>query len=139
MILKIEKRIRPAVCGLALLSFAIVPLLAGWGQEASKAAVKPEVLKIFAEIAGEFLYTLGDQEAKVVYSVASGRLWAEDQSSETPETVEVTPVDLAKLRFEATGAEGNLIAIEFSRDEKGKITTSLIKTRGMEVPGKRIK
>jgi hypothetical protein len=134
-----ENRILPAVLGLALLSFLIAPLPAGSVQETSKAAVKPEVLKIFAEIAGEFLYTAGGQEAVVAYSVTNSRLWAEDRSSDPYETVEVTPVDLAKLRFEATGAEGNLIAIEFSRDENGKIATSLIKTRGMEVPGKRIK
>ena len=99
---------------------------------------KPDAQKIFAEITGAFTYVSGDLELTVVYWVKEAKLYVAEQGGES-DSIEIIPLDLAKLKFEATNSDGNYYEIEFSRDETGKIAKSVLKTRGIEAPGTRIK
>jgi hypothetical protein len=98
----------------------------------------PDAQKIYAEISGVFTYVAGDRELTVVYWVKEAKLYVAEQGREN-ESTEIVPVDLAKMKFEATNNDGNYYEIEFSRDEAGKIAKSLMKTRGVEAVGTRIK
>ena len=98
----------------------------------------PDAQKIYAEISGVFTYVAGDRELTVVYWVKEAKLYGAEQGREN-ESTEIVPVDLAKMKFEATNNDGNYYEIEFSRDEAGKIAKSLMKTRGVEAVGTRIK
>lgn len=99
---------------------------------------KPDAQKIYAEIAGQYAYAAGSQELTIVYWVKDGKLYGAPVGQEN-DNAEIVPVDLTKLKFEATNSDGNYYEIEFSRDETGKIAKSVLKTQGIEAPGTRIK
>jgi hypothetical protein len=105
----------------------------GFGQEK-----KPDAQKIYAEIAGEYSYNFEGQEMLIAFWVKDEKLYGAPRGQEA-EYAEITPVDLEKLKFGVSVPNGQYYDIEFSRDENQKITKSVLRTQGMEIPGVRIK
>lgn len=94
--------------------------------------------KLYTEIAGEYEYEYEGQIVIIVYSVEDGELYGDQEGNPDPPTL-LVPVEGKELVFEATGNDGNLYEISFSRDEDGKITKSILATMGIEIEGVRIK
>jgi hypothetical protein len=97
-----------------------------------------DTAKLFAEIAGSFAYDYQGQGLTVNFWVESGKLYGAPPGQEA-EYAEVILKDADKMIFEAAPPNGQLYEIEFSRGEDGKITKSILRTMGLEVPGVRIK
>jgi hypothetical protein len=94
--------------------------------------------KLYAEIAGVYEYEYQGQVVTIVYSVEDGALYGNTEGNPEPPSL-LEPVEGKELEFTATGDDGNLYEISFSRDEEGKITKSLLTTQGMEIVGIKIK
>jgi hypothetical protein len=129
MSVRIKTVVSAVVVGLAV--SLLCPL--GFGQEK-----KPDAQKIYAEIAGEYSYSLEGQEMLIAFWVKDEKLYGAPRGQEA-EYAEITPVDLEKLKFGVTVPNGQYYEIDFSRDENQKITKSVLRTQGMEIPGVRIK
>jgi hypothetical protein len=93
--------------------------------------------KLYAEIAGVYEYEYQGQVVTIVYSVEDGALYGNTEGNPEPPSL-LEPVEGKELEFTATGDDGNLYEISFSRDEEGKITKSLLATQGMEIEGIKI-
>jgi hypothetical protein len=94
--------------------------------------------KLYEEIAGEYEYEFEGQYLIIIYSVEDGVLFGTQVGNPEPPT-QLDPVEGKELVFEATGSDGNLYVISFSRDEDGKITKSLLATMDIEIEGVKIK
>lgn len=94
--------------------------------------------KLYAEIAGNYQYEFEGQVINIIYSVEDGVLYGNTEGNPEPPSL-LEPVEGKELEFTATGDDGNLYVINFSRDEEGKITKSLLSTQGIEIEGIKIK
>jgi hypothetical protein len=94
--------------------------------------------KLYTEIAGNYEYEFEGQVVVIIYSVEDGVLYGNTEGNPEPPSL-LEPVEGKELEFTATGDDGNVYIISFSRDEEGKITKSLLVTQGMEIEGKKIK
>jgi hypothetical protein len=94
--------------------------------------------KLYEEIAGDYEYEFEGQYVVITYLVEDGVLYGDQEGNPNPPT-QLEPVEGKELVFEATGDDGNLYTISFSRDEDGKITTSILATQGIEIEGVKIK
>ena len=94
--------------------------------------------KLYAEIAGNYEYEFEGQVIIIIYSVEDGVLYGNTEGNPEPPSL-LEPVEGKELEFTATGDDGNLYVISFSRDEEGKITKSLLSTQGIEIEGIKIK
>ena len=94
--------------------------------------------KLYAEIVGDYEYAYEGQVILITYSVEDGILYGTQEGDPDPPTP-LEPVEGSELAFTATGSDGNLYEISFSRDEDGKITKSLLATMGIEIEGTKIK
>lgn len=92
--------------------------------------------KLYEEISGSYEFYVDGQITVITFSVKDGILYGTDEDD--GEEVEIEPVDLENMSFEATNMDGIYIGITFSRDEDKKITKCMILTQGMEVEGTKI-
>lgn len=92
--------------------------------------------KLYKEIVGEYEFDFEGQVMIIKFWVEDGKLLA---GPEGEEPAELEPVEGEELKFQATTPDGEFFEMEFSRDEKGKITKCKINTMGMEFEGKKIK
>jgi hypothetical protein len=90
--------------------------------------------KLYAEIAGDYEYEYEGQVIIIIYSVEAGVLYGNSKGNPEPPS-RLEPVEGKELEFTATGDDGNVYVISFSRDEEGKITKSRLSTMGMEIEG----
>jgi len=123
-----------AVLAVAALALAISVLSAqATGQEK-----KVDAVKLYAEIAGDYDFDAQGRILSLSFWEKDGKLWAAERGDEA-NYVEVTPVDLATMKFEAYDPNGQLNELLFARDESGKVAKCTIKVGGFEVSGVRIK
>lgn len=94
--------------------------------------------KLYTEIAGNYEFEVEGQILVIIFSVEDGILYGDTEGDPGPPS-EIEPVEGKELEFTATGADGNLYEITFSRDEEGKITKCLLSVMGMELEGVKIK
>lgn len=94
--------------------------------------------KVYADVAGTYEFINEGQSLIIVFHVMDGKLYGREESDD--EDVEIKPVDLAALKFEATvQSTGQYYEIGFSRDEAGKVTKCRLATGGLEIDGARLK
>ncbi|MGB2906627.1 MAG: hypothetical protein WBB73_05985 [Candidatus Aminicenantaceae bacterium] len=94
--------------------------------------------KLYEEITGDYEYEFEGQVIIITYSVEDGVLYGTQEGDLSP-PARLEPVEGKELEFEATGDDGNLYVISFSRDEDGKITKSVLATMDIELNGVKIK
>jgi hypothetical protein len=104
----------------------------------ASAQEKPDAQKIFTDVAGTYEFLLEGQSLIIVFFVKDGLLYGKEQMD--PEDVEVKPVDLDKLKFEATvQSTGQYYEIGFIRDEGGKVNKCQLTSQGKAIEGERMK
>jgi hypothetical protein len=104
----------------------------------SVSASAQDKTKLYNEIAGDYEFEVEGQILVIVFSVEDGVLYGDTEGDPGPPS-EIEPVEGKELEFTATGTDGNLYEITFSRDEEGKITKCLLSVMGMELEGVKIK
>jgi hypothetical protein len=92
--------------------------------------------KLYKEISGTYEFNADGQIIILTFFVKDGSLYATAEDDD--EEVNIEPVELENLSFEATDMDGQYYEIKFARDEDKKITTCVILTEGMEIKGTRI-
>ena len=93
--------------------------------------------KLYSEIAGDYEYAFEGQVIIITYSVEDGILYGTQEGDPDPPTP-LDSVEGNELAFTATGSDGNLYEISFSRDEDGKVTKSILATMDIEIEGVKI-
>jgi hypothetical protein len=124
-----------AVLAVAALALAISVLGA---QAATGQAKKVDAVKLYAEIAGDYDFDAGGRILALSFWEKDGKLWAAERGDEA-NFVEVKPLDLGLMKFEAYNPEGQYYEILFGRDESGKVNKCTLKVAGIEVTGVRVK
>ena len=92
--------------------------------------------KLYKEISGRYEFDVDGQLTILDFYVKDGSLYGTSEGDN--EEVDIDPVDLEKMSFEATDMDGDFYEITFSRDEDKKITKCVILTEGMELEGIKI-
>ncbi len=92
--------------------------------------------KLYKEISGRFEFFVDGQVTIINFHVKDGALYG--TSEDDDEEVDIEPVELETMSFEATEMDGTYYEITFSRDEDKKITKCVILTEWMEIEGTRI-
>ena len=92
--------------------------------------------KLYEEISGRYEFYVDGQVTILDFHVKDGLLYG--TSEDDDEEVEIEPVELENMSFEATDMDGTYYEIQFSRDENKKITKCVILTEGMELEGTKI-
>lgn len=109
----------------------IVPLVSG-AQE------KADAQKVYADVAGTYEFSYEGQNLIITFFVRDGRLYGTDDAAAGE--AEVKPVDLEKLKFEATvQSTGQYYEIGFTRDEAGEVSKCQLITSGIVIDGQRLK
>jgi hypothetical protein len=99
---------------------------------------KADAQKIYADVAGTYEFPYEGQTLIIIFFVKDNLLYGKEQWDS--EDVEVKPLDLEKLRFEATvQSNGNYYEIGFIRDAEGKVNKCRLVTQGIEIEGERVK
>jgi hypothetical protein len=128
-------RLRKGISGIPavfLLAACLVATPVAGAQEAANAQ------KIYADVAGTYEFPYEGQVIVVIFLVHDGRLYGTEGSG--GEEAEVKPVDLEKLKFEATvQSTGQYYEIAFTRDEGGKVSKCQMITSGIVIDGTRVK
>ena len=108
----------------------LIPSLAG-AQE------KADVQKVYADVAGTYEFPYEGQTLVLIFFVKDNLLYGKEQGDS--EDVEVKPLDLETLKFEATvQGTGSYYEIGFSRDEAGKVNKCQLTTSGIVIDGTRV-
>jgi len=103
----------------------------------SSSQEKADAQKIYADIAGTYEFSYEGQSLILIFFVKDGLLYGKEQLD--PEDVEIKPLDLEKLKFEATvQSNGRYYEIGFFRDEEGKVNKCHLSTAGIELDGERV-
>ena len=92
--------------------------------------------KLYEEISGRYEFYVDGQVTILDFHVKDGTLYG--TSEQDGEEVEIEPVELENMFFEATDMDGDFYEITFLRDEDKKITKCVILADGMEVEGTKI-
>ena len=117
----------------ALLLLAVVLFFPSLSSSQEKA----EAQKIYADVAGTYEFSFEGQSLILIFFVKDGLLYGKEQMD--PEDVEIKPLDLERLKFEATvQSNGRYYEIGFIRDEGGKVNKCHLSTEGMELDGARV-
>lgn len=99
---------------------------------------KSDAQKVFAEVAGTYEFSYEGQSMIIIFLVKDGRLYGKEQLD--PEEVEIKPLDLEKLKFEATvPSNGRYYEIGFVRNEEGKVDRCHLISEGIEIEGVLVK
>lgn len=124
---------------LAVLAVAALTLAIGvLGAQAAGQQKKVDAVKLYQEIAGNYDFEFQGQSLSLSFLEKDGKLWGGNRGDEA-DLVEIKPLDLEAMKFEAYNREGQYYEIVFGRDENKKITTCTLKTGGIEVAGVRVK
>jgi hypothetical protein len=103
----------------------------------SSAQEKADAQKVYADIAGTYEFSFEGRSLVIVFFVKDGLLYGKEQMD--PEDVEIKPLDLDKLKFEATvQSNGSYYEIIFTRDEEGQVSKCRLITQGTEIEGIRL-
>ena len=103
----------------------------------SSSQEKADAQKIYADVAGTYEFSFEGQSLILIFFVKDGLLYGKEQMD--PEDVEIKPLDLEKLKFEATvQSNGRYYEIGFIRDDEGKVSKCHLSTEGMELDGARV-
>ena len=123
-------RIPEGIVILVLVGLCVSPLVvhAGFFQEKE---IDPE--KLYKEIAGDYEFDVQGEMTVLIFYVENGVLLAAVEGDD--EVVEIEPVNLEKMEFEATDEDGQYYEFRFVRDEDGEVTRFFITTQGMEFEG----
>ncbi len=89
--------------------------------------------KLYEEISGTYDFDMDGQVTVLIFYVKDGILYG--TSEDDDEEVEILPVELEKLSFEATDMDGQFYEITFFRDEDDQVAKCVILTDGMEIEG----
>ncbi len=92
-----------------------------------------DMKKLYEDISGTYDFDLDGQVTVLIFYVKDGTLYGISEGDD--EEVEILPVELEKLSFEATDMDGQFYEITFSRDKDDHITKCVILTDGMEIEG----
>ncbi len=92
--------------------------------------------KLYKEISGRYEFIEDGQVTILSFYAKDGTLYGTAEGDD--EEVELEPVELENMSFEAIDMDGTYYEIKFSRDEDKKITKCLILTNGMELEGIKI-
>ncbi len=92
--------------------------------------------KLYKEISGRYEFYVDGQVTIIDFHVKDGALYG--TSEQDSEEVEIEPVELENMSFEAIDMDGTYYEIKFSRDEDKKITKCLVLTEEMELEGTKI-
>lgn len=131
-----EKLFKSSIFRVVFSLTLILFLFSGFSISQEKKADKE---KLYKEIAGKYEFEFEGQVMIIKFWVEDGKLLAFPEIHEEEEPAELEPVEGEELKFQTTTPEGEFFEMEFSRDEKGKITKCTIYTMGMEIEGKKIK
>jgi hypothetical protein len=123
-----------AVLAAAVLALAFSVL----GAQAAGQEKKVDAVKLYAEIAGDYDFDLQSRILPLSFWEKDGKLWGAERGDEA-NFVEVKPLDLAAMKFEATDPNGQYYEILFGRDESGKVTRCTLKVGLNEATGVRVK
>jgi len=90
----------------------------------------------YAHLIGDYEFDMQGQVTVVSFWVEDGKFWGAPEG-ETPE--ELVPVEGEDLKFEINTADGQLMELEFVKDDSGKVTKCIVAMMGMEMEGVKIK
>ncbi len=130
----VKSVLKVAVLAAAVLALAFSLL----GAQAAGQEKKVDAVKLYAEIAGDYDFQMEGRTLSLSFWEKDGKLWGAERGDEAT-FVEVKPLDLELMKFEAYSPEGQYYEILFGRDESGKVSKCTLKTGGMEVTGVRVK
>jgi len=92
--------------------------------------------KLYKEISGRYEFDMDGEITIINFHVKDGSLFGTSEGD--GEEVEIAPVELENMSFEATDNDGLFYEISFMRDDDKKITKCLVLTGGMELEGYKI-
>jgi hypothetical protein len=99
---------------------------------------KADAQKIYADVAGTYEFPYEGQMLILIFFVKDNLLYGKEQWDS--EDVEIKPLDLENLKFEATvQSNGSHYEIGFVRDGEGKVNKCHLSTAGTELDGERVK
>jgi len=91
--------------------------------------------KKYEDIVGSYEFDQEGQIMAVSFWVEDGQLWG---GPEGEEAAVLEPVEGKPLHFEVN-ADGQVIELEFIKDDSGKVVKCIVLTMGMEMEGVKIK
>jgi len=91
--------------------------------------------KKYEHIVGDYEFDQEGQIMLVSFWVEEGQLWG---GPEGEEAAVLEPVEGKPLHFEVN-ADGQIVELEFVKDDAGKVVKCLVLTMGMEMEGVKIK
>ena len=92
--------------------------------------------KLYKEISGRYEFDVDGQITIIDFQEKDGTLYGTSEGDN--EEVEIVPVELESMTFEATDNDGIFYELTFSRDDDKKITKCRVLTEGMEIAGIKI-
>lgn len=92
--------------------------------------------KLYEEISGRYEFYMDGEVTILDFHVKDGSLYGTSEGDN--EEVEIEPVELENMSFEAISMDGEFFEITFFRDENKKITKCVVLTNGMELVGTKI-
>jgi hypothetical protein len=117
----------------ACLALTAVSFARAQAPAAQKPAAWPEDMKkLYQEIAGNYLFEVQGQSTVLSFYEKDGVLFGVQDDSEP---IENKPVKDKPLHFEAVGSGGNLIEMQFVRDDKGVIAKLIVSSQGGSFEG----
>jgi len=122
----------------ALAAAALALAISVLGAQTTGQEKKVDAVKLYAEIAGNFDFESQGRTLSLSFWEKDGKLWAAERGDEA-NFVEVKPLDLGLMKFEAYNPEGQYYEILFGRDESGKVNRCTLRVAGIEVTGVRVK
>ena len=100
---------------------------------------KVDIQKLYEEIAGYYEFEAPEQTLYITFWVEDGVLKAKQEDDPDDEIVILEPIEGKELAFEVTTQGGQVIELQFSSDEEGKITKCTVIAMGIEIEGVKIK
>ncbi len=128
-----SKSIRAALGLFACLALTAVSFAQVQAPAAQKPAAWPTDMKgLYQEIAGNYFFEVQGQSTVLSFYEKDGLLFGVQDDSEP---IELKPVKDKPLQFEAVSSGGNVIEMQFLRDDKGVIVKMIASTQGASYEG----
>ena len=90
----------------------------------------------YADIVGDYEFDMEGQVMLVSFWVEEGKLWG---GPEGQEAAVLEPVEGKPYNFEVHTPDGQVMEMEFVKDEAGKVVKCLVSMMGMDMEGIKIK